>query len=393
MKKGYIFSIVMILAFSLCASLTGCLEEKEGNGGAFDEQVSSTDEVSAEACMDVSSASGLAQMDKAEFAAVKKELITPQSEAAIKAALDNGTIVAVNHLSEKEAAQIAEVLGIPYEAAETAASQKLQGVLILAGESGEYRIEEVIAEIAQRADDKKKPEQAELEAQLSAIRENEKIDVESIYGKIAVPGEENAEFEKSANFVIYAPSSKADAAEDGSGEEPAWGTRLATVRVSLYGRKIKTSGRYQYDSFTAKVSAAPYKAGGEEAVSVREYHVKLSTEKRARYQTIDYTRFEDSGESTPGGDTIGAQDIENHTGYQYTQWWNAKPAAPGKGVSYEIAPSIITKIKDAETRIAAVKAVCSYVYLSGPLTAEWKAGGDKSVKIKFRNHRMVQAGA
>ncbi len=265
----------------MCISMTGCSEPEKDTGQIVDKQISSAD---------VSTGKELTQMGNIEAATVKKELITSQNVPRLKEALDNGTILAVNNLDENEAVRIAKTFGISYEPTEAADTQALQGILIRADLDGAYQIEEVVAEIVQRTDDETALNQRQMEEQLSAIREDEMIDVE-----LVLP----------------------DAAQ-------------AT--------------------------------------------------QSSRYQTLDYTVFENRS---------GVQRINNHTGYQYTQWWSAKPINPAKDDSYEIAPSITTKIKDAETKESFVKATCFFIYLQEPQAAGWETDVDKCVTIKFRNHKSA----
>lgn len=375
----------------------------------------------------INAPSDLEKTEDTDIAEIPKDIVLKSSAEDLKETLDNGTVLVVDDATSiSDIKSIGNLLDENYLPDKRQPLQAMQGIYLTSDEQGGYNISELIAEIVppckENSDKSVDVSTKELQSTLDHIIKNDKIDMTEIYYDVETRKTDIAKFknlskthmaqlqagsitgnsfmDKTSNFNLYGFTGTKVVA--GYTKKDANWVKASTTKVTGYLAKVKTTGNTTYDAFQGVVTVSP-----TTKFKVSQYNTKLATPQNTRYTTLEES-FLKSGSKTftvkldlsasqgGAGASVGytytfnpdGQNITNHIGNKYTQWWQAYPASPKKGASYRIQPSMIIKAANGKTTTATAYVTLSYQKLTG-LAGTYKSDTDKTITLNFKNHKRV----
>lgn len=351
--------------------------------------------------------SDLDSLENIDIAKVEAGALLQAEPDVIMEKLDEGVMLVAERMSENDIIRVAENLHVDFEPIEKTGTQTTYG-MILRKADGNYRITEVVAQLAKKERFGKviEPSEGAVKNSLDWIRENGEIDLGTAYFDTIMQDEKAIEMEsafavKNVQYTLYTSSTEVN----NTTFNPNLGTSyvLARVKILFIGLKTLTDGTTTYDTFAADFNVSGISGQSE----VREFHAKLGTPSSTRYALFPEYISSDSTQTYTFGANYSEEGISGGLSYSYTgktggldvvnyfgdnlysNWWKATPITPQRGAAYVFSTGMMLKTTSGTTTTATARATFSYIKVNNGLLSNWVCDEDLVVPINFKNHQQV----
>ena len=363
----------------------------------------------------VTASSSYTTLEKTDVVKTDGNTVLKASTNELNQMLENSQISVIEKINQQELITIAEKINAQYDKIELAEGQQTIGAVISKDETGNIKVTEVIAEVADELVNGRVIETDEAKADyfLKWLGENAVLDVDGIYTDFIVSNSQSVARATASSFgnvsafryLYTAPYAENSTEYESVADSSRY--LLATTKVVLYGYEAKTSGTTTYDSFKADIYVTP-----KNDLKVTTFYSNLYTPENSRYDVLGGTMIEsDSSASQSTSITVtlpadvasvsgasthtytyqtGGKEVTNQVFYsQYRHRWIATPISPAKNASYNLKPGMVVETTNGTGTTATAKASLSYLKLKKAIAAYWISDTDIVVSLNYRNHTKV----